>query len=184
MSYQLTIDDLLGTDEDPASIRAARNSNPAVLEALLNHYFTHLQSVPAGRVDPTLEGWSPNANSIGAIYGTYESPLTAAIRANVPENAQALLAAGADSTGVTLDDLSDYAVRFICGRDAKTDMSSFARCPPRAQILAVAESKGITQQTQPLSRAELDERSKGFPRFWTEPNVSGQRLRLSKALTA
>ncbi|KAF5857477.1 hypothetical protein ETB97_005721 [Aspergillus alliaceus] len=34
------------------------------------------------------------------------------------------------------------------------------------------------------SRAELDERIKDFPRFWTEPNVLGQRLRLSKALTA
>ena len=52
------------------------------------------------------------------------------------------------------------------------------------QLLAVAEAKGIAQQTQPLIQAELDEQSKGFPRFRTEPNVSGQRLRLSKALTA
>ncbi|OQD94902.1 hypothetical protein PENSOL_c023G11304 [Penicillium solitum] len=53
-----------------------------------------------------------------------------------------------------------------------------------SRTIAVAEGKGIIQQTQPLTQAELDERSKGFPRFWTEPNVPGQRLRLSKALTA
>ena len=184
MAYQLTDKDLRGTFEDSATIVAARNPNPAVLEALLKHYFTNLESVPAGCVDPTLEIWSPNANSMGAIYGTYESPLTAAIRANVPENVRELLAAGADPTGITLNDLSDYAVRFIRGRDAKIDMSSFALCPPREQILAVAEAKGIAQQTQPLTQTELDERRKGFPRFWTEPNVPGQRLRLSKALTA
>ncbi|KAJ6143416.1 hypothetical protein N7471_002869 [Penicillium samsonianum] len=184
MAYQLKKKDLRGTFEDSATIVAARNPNPAVLEALLKHYFTHLESVPTGRVDRTLETWSPNANSMGAIYGTYESPLTAAIRADIPENVRALLAAGADPTGITLHDLSDYAVRFLRGRDAKTDMSSFALCPPRKQILAVAEAKGIAQQTQPLTQAELDERSKGFPRFWTEPNVPGQRLRLSKALTA
>lgn len=165
MAYRLTRKDLAGTFEDSATIVAARNPNPVVLEALLKHYFTHLESVPAGCVDRSLEAWSPNANTMGPIYGTYESPLTAAIRENVPENVRALLAAGADPTGTTLHDLSDYAVRFIRGRDAKTDMSSFALCPPREQILAVAEGKGIIQQTQPLAQAELDERSKGFPCF-------------------
>ncbi|CAI7672718.1 unnamed protein product [Penicillium discolor] len=148
MAYRLTRKNLEGTFEDSATIVAARNPNPVVLEALLKHYFTHLESVPAGCVDRSLEAWSPNANTMGPIYGTYEYPLTAAIRANVPEDVRALLAVGADPTGTTLDDLSDYA------------------------------------QTQPLTQAELDERSKGFPRFWTEPNVPGQRLRLSKALTA
>ncbi|KGO72619.1 hypothetical protein PEX1_058410 [Penicillium expansum] len=183
MAYQLTKKDLRGTFEDSATIVAAKNPNPAVLEALLKRYFTHLESVPTGREDRALKQWSPNANTMGAIYGTYDSPLTVAIRANIPENVRALLAAGADPTGITLQDLSDYAVRFIRGRDAKTDMSSFALCPPREQILAVTEAKGITRQTQPLTQAEFDERSKGFPRFWTEPNVPGQRLRLSKALT-
>lgn len=184
MSYRLTYDDLDGSDENSPSIRAAGNPNPAVLDALLKHYFRHLETVPAGRVDPTLEVWGPNANSMGAEYGTYETPLTAAIRANIPENLQALLVTGADPTGLALRDLSDYAVRFIRGRDPETDMSSFARCPLRADILAVAKSKGINDQIQPLTQAELDERGKGFPRFWTEPNVPGQRLRLSKALTA
>ncbi|KAJ5161898.1 hypothetical protein N7492_007290 [Penicillium capsulatum] len=184
MAYRLTREDLEGTFEDPAAVVAAWNPNPEVLKALLNLYFTELESVPPGRKDPTLEIWSPNANSPGAIYGTYESPLTAAIRANLPENVETLLAAGADPTGITLNYLSDYATRFIRGRDGKTDMSSFAMCPPRSRILAVAEGKGITQQLQPLTQAELDERGKGFPRFWTEPNLPGQRLRLSKALTA
>ncbi|KAJ6099657.1 hypothetical protein N7467_001192 [Penicillium canescens] len=49
---------------------------------------------------------------------------------------------------------------------------------------AISADSNRTGQTQPLTQAELDERSKGFPRFWTEPNVPGQRLRLSKALTA
>lgn len=131
-----------------------------------------------------LEYCSPNADITGAIHGVYESPLTRAIRADLPENVRALLAAGADPTGIRLSYLSDYSVRYIRGRDAKTDMSSFALCPPRDSILNVAAAKGIQNQTQPLTTAELQERRSGFPRFWTGPNLPGQRFRSTKALTA
>lgn len=36
----------------------------------------------------------------------------------------------------------------------------------------------------PLTPSELGERRIGFPRFWTEPNVPGQRLQMRPALTA
>ncbi|KAJ5819756.1 hypothetical protein N7474_005347 [Penicillium riverlandense] len=116
--------------------------------------------------------------------GTYESPLTAAIRVNSSENVRMLLARGADPTGIHIRDLSDYSARFARGRDAKVDVSSFGLCPSRLHILEVAESKGITKQTQPLTQAELDERRTSFPRFWTEPNVPGLRLRMNKSNTA
>jgi hypothetical protein len=35
-----------------------------------------------------------------------------------------------------------------------------------------------------LTQKELDERSQGFPRFWAESNVPGQRLQIGWALTA
>ncbi|KAJ5462756.1 hypothetical protein N7475_007700 [Penicillium sp. IBT 31633x] len=183
MSYKLTRHDITPDFEDSAAIKAARNPNPAVLRALLN-YWESKRLVVLKRRNLELESCSPNANISGANYGTYDSPLTAAIRANLPENVQTLLAHGADPNGIHLRDISDYAVRFIRGRDAMTDMSSFGACPPRAQILAVAEGKGITEQIQPLTEAELGERRTGFPRFWTEPNVPGQRLRMNKGNTA
>lgn len=174
MSYKLTRDDLAWSDEDNAAIRAASNPNPAVLRALLDYRERKLRE---------LTRCSPNANITG-LNGIYESPLTAAIRANVPENVRTLLAGGADPTGINIWTLSDYTARFMRGRDAKVDVSSFGPCPTRMHILAVAESKGITEQTQPLTQAELDERRTSFPRFWTEPNVPGQRLRMKKGNTA
>ncbi|KAL5363195.1 ankyrin repeat-containing domain protein [Aspergillus floccosus] len=185
-SYQLTPDDLDTSTDVPPAIRAARNPNPAVLQALLNYYLSELPHVAhlAPRDRGGLEQCSPNADISGAIDCIYESPLTAAIRAGLPDNVRALLAAGADPTGIRLHYLSDYSVRFIRGRDAKTDMSSFALCPPRESILTVAAAKGIQHQIQPLTTAELDERRSGFPRFWTEPNLPGQRFRSTKALTA
>ncbi|KAE8344992.1 hypothetical protein BDV24DRAFT_126073 [Aspergillus arachidicola] len=44
--------------------------------------------------------------------------------------------------------------------------------------------RGVEYQTAPLTPAELEERRPGFPRFWTEPNVPGQRLRMATALTS
>ncbi|KAJ6079544.1 hypothetical protein N7467_009297 [Penicillium canescens] len=175
MSYKLTREDVTWGVEESAAIRAAGNPNPAVLRALLDYHKRKLRE---------LAGCSPNANISGGNMGTYESPLTAAIRVNSSENVRTLLARGADPTGIHIWDLSDYSARFMRGRDAKVDISSFGPCPSRLHILEVAKSKGITEQTQPLTQAELDERRTSFPRFWTEPNVPGQRLRMNKGITA
>ncbi|KAJ6044262.1 uncharacterized protein N7446_002459 [Penicillium canescens] len=175
MSYKLTREDVTWGVEESAAIRAAGNPNPAVLRALLDYHKRKLRE---------LAGCSPNANISGGNMGTYESPLTAAIRVNSSENVRTLLARGADPTGIHIWDLSDYSARFMRGRDAKVDVSSFGPCPSRLHILEVAKSKGITEQTQPLTQAELDERRTSFPRFWTEPNVPGQRLRMNKGITA
>ena len=161
--------------EESAAIRAAGNPNPAVLRALLDYHKRKLRE---------LAGCSPNANISDSNMGTYESSLTAAIRVNSLENVRMLLACGADPTGIHIWDLSGYSARFMRGRDAKVDVSSFGPCPSRLHILEVAKSKEITEQTQPLTQAELDERRTSFPRFWTEPNVSGQRLRMNKGNTA
>ncbi|KAF7154936.1 hypothetical protein CNMCM5623_003194 [Aspergillus felis] len=184
MSYQLTPDDLDNSrDDEPPAIRAAKNPNPAVLQALLAYYNEISHDAPTLQRH-NLERYSPNASVSGAIWGIYETPLTAAIRANLPHNIQTLLNAGADPNGISAFELSDYAVRFIRGRDPKIDTSSFAYCPPRATVLASAQVKGITAQTAPLTAAEIEERRGGFPRFWTEPNVPAQRLRMNAALTA
>ncbi|KAJ5951268.1 uncharacterized protein N7479_009681 [Penicillium vulpinum] len=175
MSYKLTREDVTWGVEESAAIRAAGNPNPAVLRALLDYHKRKIRE---------LAGCSPNANISGSNMGTYESPLTAAIRVNSADNVRMLLACGADPTGIHIWDLSDYSARFMRGRDAKVDISSFGPCPSRLHILKVAESKGITDQIQPLTQAELEERRTSFPRFWTEPNVPGQRLRMNKGNTA
>ena len=187
MTYQLTEDDLDTQMEwGSAPVRAAGNPNPAVLQALMAYYQEGLnrwdQLSQSDR--KFLQYYGPNADVCGAIWGNYESPLTAAIRANLKCNVNFLLALGADCNGISARDLSDYSVRFLRGRDANIDVSSFGCCPSREELLAAAKAKGIESQLAPLTSAELDERRVGFPRFWTEPNVPGQRLRMSTALTA
>lgn len=55
----------------------------------------------------------------------------------------------------------------------------------RARALATAQSEnGISHQIGPLTEAELDERHHGFPRFWTEPNIPREGVRIDRALTA
>ncbi|GIK05630.1 hypothetical protein Aspvir_009743 [Aspergillus viridinutans] len=162
MSYQLTPDDIDNSrDDEPPASRAAKNPNPAVLQALLAYYNEICQDAPTNLRRHNLERYSPNASVSGAIWGIYETPLTAAIRANLPHNIQTLLKAGADPSGISAFELSDYAVRFIRGRDPKIDTSSFAHCPPRATVLAGAHGKGITAQTAPLTAAEIEERRGG-----------------------
>lgn len=51
-------------------------------------------------------------------------------------------------------------------------------------VLADAQRKGIHHQYTQLTQSELEERRSGFTRFQTEPNVPGQRLRMTPALTA
>ena len=187
MAYQLTEDDLdVDREWDSAPVRAARNPNPAVLEALMAYYQEGCSrwNQLSEKKRQVLQYYGPNEGVSGALWGTYESPLTAAIRAKSPRNVNLLLASGADCNGISANDLSDYSVRFIRGRDASIDVSSFSGCPPRAELLATAKAKGIESQMAPLTSAELDERRVGFPRFWTEPNVPGQRLRMDTALTS
>lgn len=170
-------------DETP-TIRAAEKSDPAFLEAILTYYaiYGNDKSLPDTKRHQT-ETLSPNYTISGAIHGIWESPLTAAIRANLPHNVRLLLAAGADPNGIQLRDMEDYSVRFIRGRHFKDDVSSFRMCARRALVLEQAQTKGISQQLCPLTQTELDERRYGFPRFWTEPNLPGQRLRMHRALT-
>jgi hypothetical protein len=138
MSYKLIRENVTWVAEESAAIRAASNPNPAILRALLNYHERKLRE---------LAGCSPNANVNGGNMGTYESPLTAAIRVNSSENVRMLLARGADPTGIHIWDLSDSSARLIRGRNAQVDFSSFGPCPSRLQILDVAKSKGITEQT-------------------------------------
>ncbi|KAK6828871.1 hypothetical protein RU639_003182 [Aspergillus parasiticus] len=131
-----------------------------------------------------LEHYSPNNVICGAIWGGSECPLTAVIEVKSTQNVNILLDAGADINGISAEDLSDYSARFLRGRDASVDTSSFASVPFRAQLLATAKAKGVEYQTAPLTPAELNERRLGFPGFWTESNVPGQRLRMATALTS
>ncbi|EYE92204.1 uncharacterized protein EURHEDRAFT_405321 [Aspergillus ruber CBS 135680] len=86
--------------------------------------------------------------------------------------------------GISSNDLSNYSAQSIRGRDASIYVSSFGGCPPRAELLAIAKAKGNESQMAQLTSAKLDERLAGFPRFWTEPNVPGQRLRMDTALAS
>ncbi|KAJ5139019.1 uncharacterized protein N7515_003867 [Penicillium bovifimosum] len=170
-------------DKTP-TIRAAGKADPAFLEAILAYYARYGNDESLhGTKRHQIETLSPNYTISGAINGLWESPLTAAIRANLPHNVRLLLDAGADPNGIQLRDMEDYSVRFIRGRHFQDDVSSFSMCARRALVLEQAQAKGISQQLCPLTQTELDERRRGFPRFWTEPNLPGQRLRMDRALT-
>lgn len=156
----------------------AAKSNPAILEALLARYaasskeenLTPMEREQIYRLSP---------NRTVNLHGRIQSPIQAAVSANLPHNVRLLLAAGADPNGIEGADMADYSVRFIRGRHFQDDnVSSGGRFYPRDRVLAAAQSeKGISHQICPLTKAELNERRHGFPRFWTEPNVPGQCLR-------
>lgn len=180
--YELTADDLDDSiDDDTPIIRAAAKSNSAILEAMLaRHVASNLEE------DQMKRRWlqrcfGPNST---IPLPAFLSPIISATRAHLPHNVRLLLDAGADPNGIKRNSISDYSVRYIRGRHFQDDISSFAHCDPRAIVLANARQKGISHQLRPLTQAELDERSRGFPRFWTEPNFPGQRLRMDRALTA
>ncbi|KAJ5390809.1 uncharacterized protein N7496_001877 [Penicillium cataractarum] len=183
---RLTADDLDDScDDDTPIIRAAAKSNPAILEALLAHHAkASAEENLSYRELSRLERLGPGATISGTACNIFRSPLKSAIRAHLPHNARLLLAAGANPDGIHRICMSDYSVRWIRGRHFRDDVTSFASCKPRDIVLANARRKGISHQLCPLTQAELDERSYGFPRFWTEPNVPGQRLQMEKALTA
>lgn len=181
---QLTTWDLSSEgDGDTGIILAAAESDPVRLEALLTvHAVASANS--SGREKRRLQFLGPDGIACGSAYSFFLSPIISAIDAHLPENIRVLLKAGADPNGMDRFSKSDYSVRFIRGRHFKEDTSSFVVCKPRATILANALQKGISHQLCPLTESELHERSQGFPRFWTEPNVPGQRLRMRKPLTA
>jgi hypothetical protein len=184
--YNLTIEDLDDScDDDTPIIRAAAKPNPAILEALLAHHAkASAKENLSYRERTQLERLGPSATVCGTACNIFVSPIKSAIRAHLPHNLRLLLAAGASPDGIDRISISDYSVRWIRGRNFKDDVSSFVMCKPRAIVLANAERKGIVHQLCPLTSEELDERCHGFPRFWTEPNVPGQRLRMERALTA
>ncbi|CAI7634136.1 unnamed protein product, partial [Penicillium bialowiezense] len=170
-------------DGDTGIIRAAAKPDTARLEALLALHAVASAEDLSEREKRQLQFLGPDGIAYGSAYSFFLSPIISAIDAHLPSNILALLKAGADPNGMARFSKSDYSVRFIRGRHFKEDTSSFVVCNPRATILANAQQKGITHQFCPLTESELHERSQGFPWFWTEPNVPGQRLRMRKPLT-
>lgn len=176
--YQLTAEDLddFHQDDTPV-IRAAAKPNPAILEALLAHYAHSSQDRSLSEMQrKVINRLSPNRTV--NLHGRIQSPINAAIGANLPENVRLLLAAGADPNGIEARDMADYSVMFIRGRDFRDDgHTTGGGFDRRARALATAQSKkGIDHQVCPLTEAELDERRHGFPRFWTEPNIPARCL--------
>lgn len=184
--YQLTEDDLdHSPDHDTPIIRAAAKRDSALLEALLFHH-----AALSGENDMTEDEHNQlqylGPSGIMSVPAYQVSPIISATNACLPDNVYLLLAAGAKNpNGIDRDNIGDYSVRYIRGRHFKDDINSTAACKPRAFVLANAKQKRISHQICPLAQVELDERDHGFPRFWTEPNVPGQRLRwsLNRALT-
>ncbi|KAJ5471020.1 hypothetical protein N7530_008377 [Penicillium desertorum] len=182
--YQLTEDDLdHSPDQDTPFIRAAAKRDSALLEALLvRHAASSAENDMTERERRQLQYLGPS----GVMpVPAYLSPIISATNARLPHNVRLLLAAGANPNGIDLINIGDYSVRYIRGRHFRDDINSTTACKLRASVLADAQQKGISHQICPLTKQELDERAHGFPRFWTEPNVPGQRLRsnLKRALT-
>jgi hypothetical protein len=175
--YQLTPEDLdIFHQDDTPVIRAAANSNPAILETLLARYAASSQHKGLSKVQQNMVRLiSPNTTV--DLHRRIQSPLNAAIGANLPGNVRILLAAGADPNGIRAVTMADYSAGFIRGRhfqdDFPTPGGGFDR---RVRVLATASKKGLDRQVCPLTEAELDERRHGFPRFWTEPNIPARLL--------
>ncbi|KAL5355056.1 hypothetical protein BJX96DRAFT_1182 [Aspergillus floccosus] len=185
--YHLTVDDLeVFADDDIAVIRAAANPDIAVLEAILADY-ENFDKWSRGRTLTRIQrqrlcALSPNISV--DRKGRIQSPVNAAIGANLPDHLHLLLAAGADPNGIKLFSMADYSVEWIRGRDLYFQLNLRRKRKYRVSVLETVRKEGITHPICPLTEAELDERRRGFPRFWTEPDVPGQGLRMPKPLTS
>ncbi|RHZ51802.1 uncharacterized protein CDV56_105777 [Aspergillus thermomutatus] len=108
--YQLTAEDLDDTHEDDTPvIRAAAKPNPAILEAILACY-----AASSNKENLPLIEWrqidSLSPNTTVNMYGRIQSPINAAIGANLPDNVRLLLAAGADPNSIKARDMADYSI--------------------------------------------------------------------------
>ena len=162
-------------DDDPPSVRAARNPDPQVIISVLNEC-TRLKN-SLGDNPSTLELWrvnyqySANTYISGAIHSIYDSPLISAVNACLPQNVAILLAAGADPNGIRLKDQDEYSTRFIRGKNLAHNAYSFSLCRLRDKDIAVDD----IPQTTPLTATEIATRRKVFSRFWSEYNFPMQR---------
>ena len=142
-TYVLTEDDLsYWEDEDPPEIRAAQNPDSRVLLALIDH-----APVTSRRK------YSSNAFIPGHVGRLLETPLTAAIKAQLPDTVRTLLSRGAHPDGYPLNAMSEYASIFLRFRDQCSLIVA-----PREEVL-----KHIpTSQTVPLIASEIEARSKSI----------------------
>ena len=149
-THILTKDDLsYWESEDPPEIRATRNPDPSVLIALLDN-------APASR-----RTYSANAFIPGHITQRLQTPLLAAIRAQLPNNVRTLLSRGADPNGLSLAAISAYAGDFLRFRDQSGLISA-----PREEVL-----KHIpTPQACPITVSEIEARNNTICHFWSGPD--------------
>jgi len=118
----------------------------------------------------------------GAIHSIYNSPLVAAIKACLPQNVAALLAAGADPNSILLGDLDKYSVHFIHGRNLEYNTYSYIRCPSQAKVMATVGDD--IPQTAPLTANEITTHRKVVSRFWSETKLPILSFRSLSACTA
>ncbi|GES61197.1 hypothetical protein ATEIFO6365_0006065600 [Aspergillus terreus] len=183
----LTADDLeIFADDNIPVIAAAANPNIAILEAILTDY-ERFDKRSQGKTltraqKQKLCSLSPNISV--DCKDRIHSPIITAIGANLPDHLRLLLAAGADPNGIKLFSMADYSVEWIRGRHFHFQLNLPRRRKYRVSVLETARKEGITHPVCPLTGAELDERRHGLPRFWTEPIVPGQGLRMPRPLTS
>src|SRR6266508_5521395 len=96
MAYRAVENDFDSCEDDPASIRAARNPNPLVLISVLKEGTRLNEHHETFELFQINRNYSANTYVSGALYCLYNSPLIAAIEARLPQNVAILLAAGAD----------------------------------------------------------------------------------------
>jgi len=186
MAYRHDDNDFDLSDDDPPSIRAARNPNPQILISVLNEGKRLTDALGSNANHPRngyiKYNFSANTSVCGAIHVIYNSPLVTAINARLPKNIAVLLEAGADPNGILLRDLDEYSVHFIRGRNLEYDTFSFVLCPPRSKVMSAMGDR--ISQTSPLTTDEIAARRKVVSRFWSEPDLPALRIRPRPARTA
>jgi hypothetical protein len=142
----------------PTTIYHPRNPNPLVLTAVLNDA-TRLTNALGPNTTPFKHfqvncNYSADTYMCGAIHSIYNSPLVTAIKACLPQNVAALLAAGADPNGILLGDLDKYSVCFIHSRNPEYNTYSYIRCTP-SQVKVMATVGDDIPQTALLTPNEI-----------------------------
>src|SRR6266542_3077226 len=98
MNCRRVQDDLDASDDDPPSVRAARNPNSHVLITVLSEGSRLIEALGANPDRSQLSSidyqYSANTYVSGAFHCIYNSPLVSATKACLPQNVAILLAAG------------------------------------------------------------------------------------------
>lgn len=120
------------------------------------------------------QGFAPTSYIVGPLHNPWQSALTNAIQARLPDHVNLLLAHGANPNGFPDWCFLAASSRFIRGRKTDTTITAGCALERREDVLRSLAEQGhgaqIYHQSVSLMEAEIEQRKRSRARFWAEPD--------------